>query len=32
MYDLETGDRLQVRDPDGLPVGNAIPLAKVTVE
>jgi 4-amino-4-deoxy-L-arabinose transferase-like glycosyltransferase len=32
MYALETGDRLQVRDPDGASVGDAIPLAKVTVE
>ena len=32
MYGLDTGDRLQVRDPDGVLVGDAIPLATVKVE
>jgi 4-amino-4-deoxy-L-arabinose transferase-like glycosyltransferase len=32
MYDLDTGDRLQVLDADGVLVGDAIPLATVRVE
>jgi len=31
MYRLDTGERLPVRDPAGLPVGDAIPLAVVTI-
>jgi hypothetical protein len=31
MYSLETEERLPVRDPDGVPIGDAIPLAVVTV-
>jgi len=31
MYGLDTGERLPVRDPDGVPVGDTIPLAVVTV-
>lgn len=31
MYDLITGERLPIRGPDGLPIGDAIPLAVVTV-
>ena len=31
MYRLDTGERLPVRDPNGVPIGDAIPLAVVTV-
>ncbi len=31
MYRLGTGERLPVCDPDGVPIGSAIPLAVVTV-
>jgi hypothetical protein len=31
MYDLDTGERLAVRDSDGVPVGDAIPLAEVRI-
>ncbi len=31
MYSLGTGERLPVRGPDGVPIGDAIPLAVVTV-
>ncbi|MDY6877304.1 MAG: glycosyltransferase family 39 protein [Chloroflexota bacterium] len=31
MYRLGTGERLSVRDPDGVPSGDTIPLAVVTV-
>lgn len=32
MYSLEAGERLEVRDARGVPIGDAIPLAVVTVE
>jgi 4-amino-4-deoxy-L-arabinose transferase-like glycosyltransferase len=32
MYELITQERLPVRDPEGVPVGNAIPLTMVTVK
>jgi len=32
MYSLSTGDRLPVRDPDGVLIGDAIPLTVVTVQ
>ncbi len=31
MYNLGTGERLPVHNPDGVPIGDAIPLAVVTV-
>jgi len=31
MYGLGTEERLPVRDPDGVPIGDAIPLTVVTV-
>jgi 4-amino-4-deoxy-L-arabinose transferase-like glycosyltransferase len=31
MYRLDTGERLPVRDPAGVPIGDAIPLTVVTV-
>jgi len=31
MYRLDTGERLPVRNPEGVPVGDAIPLAMVTI-
>ena len=32
MYELTTQERLSVRDPEGLPIGNVIPLTMVAVE
>jgi hypothetical protein len=32
MYELITQERLSVRDPEGLPIGNVIPLTMVTIQ